>query len=97
MVPARFLKFLSSVPASIRDFVGGWVGPWVGPRKTLIILIGFQTANKNHSKSHEVADRVTMYVFTDRAPTVRAYTVSYTIMLASRARVGARAEVTRMN
>ena len=32
----------------------------------LIVLIGFQTANKNHSKSREVAVRVTMYVFTDR-------------------------------
>ena len=32
----------------------------------LIVLIGFQTANKNHSKSREVAVRVTMYVFTNR-------------------------------
>ena len=40
-----------------------------------------------------------MYVFTDRnqcsAPTVRAYTVSYTTMLALRAKVGVRAEVTK--
>ena len=42
--------FLGSVPASIRDFVG----PWVGPRKTLIVLIGFQTANKIHLASREV-------------------------------------------
>ena len=56
--------FLGSVPASIRDFVG----PWVGPRKTLIVLIGFQTPNKIHLASREVAVRVTMYVYTDRNP-----------------------------
>ena len=46
--------------ASIRDFVGPFVRGSVGPRKTLIVLIGFQTANKNHLKSQEVAVRVTM-------------------------------------
>ena len=56
--------FLGSAPASIRDFVG----PSVGPRKTLIVLIGFQTANKIHLASCEVEVRVTMYVYTDRYP-----------------------------
>ena len=60
-------QFLGSVlPPYVALWVGGWVGgsvgPWVCPRKTLIVLIGFQTANKNHLKSHEVAVRVTMYV-----------------------------------
>ena len=44
------------------------VVPWVGPRKTLIVLIGFQTANKIHLASREVAVIVTMYVYTDRNP-----------------------------
>ena len=47
--------FLGSVPASIHDFVGGCVGLWVGPRKTLIVLIGYLTANKIHLKLREVA------------------------------------------
>ena len=38
----------------------------MGPRKTLILLIGFQTANKIHLASREVAVRLTMYVYTDR-------------------------------
>ena len=33
----------------------------VGPNKTLIVLIGFQTANENHLKTYEVAVRETMY------------------------------------
>ena len=38
----------------------------VSAYQILELLIGFQTANKNHLKSRVVADRVTMYVFTDR-------------------------------
>ena len=34
----------------------------------MIVLIGFQTANKIHLASREVAVRVTMYVYTDRNP-----------------------------
>ena len=51
--------------ASIRGFVCVCVCVCV-VSQFLIVLIGFQTANKNHSKSREVAVRVTMYVFTDR-------------------------------
>ena len=48
--------------ACLHMWLCGSVGPLVGPRKTLTVLIGFQTANRNHLKSHEVAVRVTMYV-----------------------------------
>ena len=55
--------FLGSV---LPPYVSFSVGLSVGPRKTLTVLIGFQAANKNHLPSHEVAVRVTMYVYTDR-------------------------------
>ena len=67
-------RFSGNVPASMRDFVGPWVGPSVGFRKTLIVLIGFQTANKNHLKSHEVAVRVTMLCKPIGTGTVQVYT-----------------------
>ena len=42
------------------------MGGWVCSRKTFIVLIGFQTANKIHLALREVEVRVTMYVYTDR-------------------------------
>ena len=62
------------MPASIRDFVGGSVGGSVGPRKTLMVLIGFQKANKNHLKSHEDAVRVAMLCKPIGTSTVQVYT-----------------------
>ena len=61
------------------------------PRKTLIVLIGFQTANKIHLASCEVAVGVTMYVYTDRNPFLLLqyeFTLLYT-------RHGVRSENTR--
>jgi len=65
--------------------VGLWVGGSLGPRKTLLVLIGFQTANKNHLK---VAARVTMLCKSIETSTVRVYS---TPIMES----GARVQITR--
>ena len=65
------LRDLSKYPLKSSVFSPGIALQCSGIKKWCLyqifqLLIGFQTANENHLKSHEVAGRVTMYVFTDK-------------------------------
>ena len=73
------------------------VREYVSTYQIFMLLIGFQAANENHLYSREVAVRVAMYVFNDMNQCSYSTSVHcFLHLLALRARVGARAEVTRM-
>ena len=77
-------------------WVRTYVREYIRMYQIFMLLISFQAANDNHLKSREVAVRVTMYVFNYRNQCFYSTSVHcFLHLLALRARVGARAKVTK--